>query len=58
MKRSCPNFSATVVDSEMLDWWLRGFGKAVSKISKTKLGGIQESYDERPDRIRVLDGRI
>ena len=30
---------ATVVDSEMLDWWLRGFGKAVSGISKTKLVG-------------------
>jgi predicted DNA-binding transcriptional regulator YafY len=30
--------TATVVDSEMLDWWLRGFGKAVSRISKTKLG--------------------
>jgi predicted DNA-binding transcriptional regulator YafY len=29
--------TATVVDSEMLDWWLRGFGKAVSRISKTKL---------------------
>lgn len=33
------NISATVVDSAMLDWWLRGFGKAVSKISKTKLTG-------------------
>jgi predicted DNA-binding transcriptional regulator YafY len=29
--------SATVVDSAMLDWWLRGFGKVVSRISKTKL---------------------
>ncbi|HEV2578812.1 MAG TPA: WYL domain-containing protein [Acidobacteriaceae bacterium] len=26
--------NATVVDSAMLDWWLRGFGKAVSRISK------------------------
>jgi predicted DNA-binding transcriptional regulator YafY len=25
---------ATVVDSDMLDWWLRGFGNAVSDISK------------------------
>jgi len=25
---------ATVVDSDMLDWWLRGFGDAVSQISK------------------------
>ena len=30
--------NATVVDSAMLDWWLRGFGKAVSSISKTRLG--------------------
>ena len=30
--------SATVMDSAMLDWWLRGFGKVVSRISKTKLG--------------------
>ncbi len=26
--------SATVVDSSMLDWWLRGFGDAISEISK------------------------
>lgn len=26
--------TATVVDSDMLDWWLRGFGNAVSEISK------------------------
>jgi predicted DNA-binding transcriptional regulator YafY len=32
---------ATVVDSAMLDWWLRGFGKAVSRISKTRLGAIR-----------------
>jgi predicted DNA-binding transcriptional regulator YafY len=32
---------ATVVDSAMLDWWLRGFGKAVSRISRTSL----EAYD-------------
>jgi predicted DNA-binding transcriptional regulator YafY len=30
--------SATVIDSAMLDWWLRGFGKVVSRILKTKLG--------------------
>lgn len=29
--------TATVVDSDMLEWWLRGFGEAVSKISKTPL---------------------
>jgi predicted DNA-binding transcriptional regulator YafY len=26
--------SATVVDSQMLEWWLRGFGKAVSHIER------------------------
>lgn len=39
--------SATVVDSAMLDWWLRGFGKAVGRISKTRLGGTQ------PDRSKA-----
>jgi len=29
--------SATVVDSAMLDWWLRGFGKVASRVSKTRL---------------------
>ena len=29
--------SATVIDSAMLDWWLRGFGKVVSRVSKTRL---------------------
>lgn len=29
--------TATVVDSAMLDWWLRGFGESVSKISKRKV---------------------
>jgi predicted DNA-binding transcriptional regulator YafY len=33
--------SATVADSAMLDWWLRGFGKVVSRISKTKVDGTQ-----------------
>jgi predicted DNA-binding transcriptional regulator YafY len=28
--------TATVVDSAMLDWWLRGFGEDVSKIRKRK----------------------
>jgi hypothetical protein len=26
--------TATVVDSDMLDWWLRGFGDAVSSVKK------------------------
>ena len=29
------DISATVVDSAMLDWWLRGFGAAVTMIRKT-----------------------
>jgi len=29
--------TATVVDSAMLDWWLRGFGKAVADVSKLSL---------------------
>lgn len=29
--------AATVVDSEMLDWWLRGFGDAVSQVSKVNI---------------------
>lgn len=31
--------TATVVDSAMLDWWLRGFGTAISKKKFTNLGG-------------------
>ena len=27
--------TATVVDSAMLDWWLRGFGEAVQNVQKT-----------------------
>lgn len=27
-------FTATVVDSDMLDWWLRGFGSAVTEVDK------------------------
>jgi len=27
--------TATVVESAMLDWWLRGFGKAVSKVTRS-----------------------
>jgi predicted DNA-binding transcriptional regulator YafY len=29
--------TATVVDSDMLDWWLRGFGDSVSGVCKTNL---------------------
>ncbi len=30
--------TATVVDSDMLEWWLRGFGKSVAKIQRVPLG--------------------
>jgi len=30
--------SATVVETAMLEWWLRGFGNAVSQIEKKKIG--------------------
>nr|SPS05591.1 conserved protein of unknown function [Candidatus Nitrotoga fabula] len=29
--------TATVVDSEMLEWWLRGFGENVSKVRRSPL---------------------
>jgi hypothetical protein len=29
--------SATVVDSAMLDWWLRGFGGAVGQVGKKSM---------------------
>ena len=29
--------TATVVDTEQLNWWLRGFGDAVSGVQKTPL---------------------
>ena len=29
--------TATVIDSQMLDWWLNGFGSAIQRISKTPL---------------------
>ena len=31
--------AATVVDSDLLDWWLRGFGDGVSKITRSPLTG-------------------
>ena len=32
--------SATVVDSDMLDWWLRGFGSAISDIEKKPVAAM------------------
>ena len=29
--------TATVVDSAMLDWWIRGFGEAIRAVKKTIL---------------------
>ncbi len=34
--------AATVVDTDMLDWWLRGFGEAVSSISKERSANEQK----------------
>ena len=31
--------SATVVDSDMLDWWLRGFGDSIHSATKVNLKG-------------------
>jgi predicted DNA-binding transcriptional regulator YafY len=41
---------ATVVDSAMLDWWLRGFGKAVSRVSKAKIEGAQSDLSQIRER--------
>ena len=35
--------SATVVDSDQLDWWLRGFGDQVRGVRKTALRGIKNT---------------
>ena len=35
LKNGHLKISATVVESAMLDWWLRGFGDAVSEVSRT-----------------------
>ena len=34
----CYQISATVVDSAMLEWWLRGFGEAVWHVKRSKVG--------------------
>ncbi len=36
------DITATVADTAMLDWWLRGFGDAVWDITKMKLRGVEE----------------
>ena len=44
--------SATVVDSAMLDWWLRGFGDAVGAVEKIPLGdggvGLKSDLQNQP----------
>jgi predicted DNA-binding transcriptional regulator YafY len=39
--------TATVVDSEMLDWWLLGFGDAISKIVKIKSTANQTGENKK-----------
>lgn len=41
-------FTATVVDSRMLDWWLLGFGNAVKNIKKIQLRPIPRGNVQRP----------
>lgn len=40
--------TATVVDSAMLDWWLRWFGDAVTALRKMPLTTKKRSFDELP----------
>jgi predicted DNA-binding transcriptional regulator YafY len=42
--------SATVANSAMLDWWLRGFGKAVSRVSKAKIESAQSALSQIRER--------
>ena len=35
--------TATVVDSAMLEWWLRGFGDAISDIQRRRISGAGTS---------------
>lgn len=39
--------TATVVDSAMLDWWLRGFGESVSEIEKRRLSDGRKNRGTR-----------
>jgi hypothetical protein len=32
--------TATVVDSAMLEWWLRGFGDCVSEVKKNRIANL------------------
>lgn len=40
LKNGVIEITATVVDSAMLDWWLRGFGSAVAGIRKTSTANL------------------
>lgn len=35
--------TATVVDTAQLDWWLRGFGAAVSAVKKEAIYGLDQT---------------
>lgn len=39
--------TATVVDSAMLDWWLRGFGNSASGIRKQEKRKIENEYNDK-----------
>ena len=34
---NCYKITATVVDSEMLEWWLRGFGGAINSVTRSSI---------------------
>ena len=36
----CYEIAATVVDSAMLEWWLRGFGDSVSDVRRGRVRAI------------------
>ncbi|MFP5446381.1 MAG: helix-turn-helix transcriptional regulator, partial [Betaproteobacteria bacterium] len=36
--------TATVVDSAMLEWWLRGFGDAVSRVRRTRKNSAKSTF--------------
>lgn len=45
--RDAYEVSATVVDSALLEWWLRGFGDAVNRISRTPVQEIGNALSHR-----------
>lgn len=50
--------TATVVDSDMLDWWLRGFGDAVTRVAKRKIKKVnteKNSTEEFRNLVRKFE---